>query len=66
MMDGFTAFKRYAIENGVHPGRCTVVALREAYESHKGARWATIVALFKMQCALESLKEHCAVMGYRI
>jgi hypothetical protein len=65
-MKGFAGFKKYAVENGVHPGRRTIVALREAYEQHKGARWATIVALFKMQCALEGLKEHCAVMGYRI
>ena len=65
MTNHWRQFKKYAIANGIHNGPATLTALADVYEMHKGSRWATIVALFKVRGQLNLLKQYNAEMGYK-
>lgn len=65
MVTGWKGFKKYAIAHGVHNGSSTISALKKVYETHKGSRYSTIVALFKTQGQLNFVKEYNKEMGHK-
>lgn len=64
-MRGFSAFKKYAISQGIHDGQTTIEALRIVYEQNKSSKWDTIISLFKTQGQLNFLKQYNKEMGYK-
>jgi len=64
-MVGWKDFKKYALSHGVHNGPVTIRALEKVYNQHKGSRYSTIVALFKMGGRLHSEKEYHKEMGHK-
>lgn len=65
MARGFTAFKNYAVTQGIHNGQSTLEALRLVYEIHKGSKWDTIISLFKTQGQLNFLQQYNKEMGFK-
>jgi hypothetical protein len=64
-MTGWKEFKKYALSHGVHNGPSTIAALHDLYEKHKGSKYSTIVALFKVHGRLSFLKSYNKEMGYK-